>query len=340
MLSVLIAIIIIALFFEFTNGFHDAANVVATPIATKSLTPNQAIVLAAFFNFFGAFFGTAVAATVSKGLVDAEAVTNIVLVSALLGAIGWNFFTWGFGVPSSSSHALIGSLVGAVIISSSYKNVNFATLFDKVIYPMIASPLIAFFLALAICIFLLNIFIRIKNIRTTNRYIRETQILSMSLLSFSHGSNDAQKTMSIITLALLSAQASGHIDFPDWVISDTHVPSWVVIVCASAMAIGTLSGGKKIIKTLSTKLASLQPVNAVSAELSSGLLVLAASHIGLPVSTTQVVSGSIMGAGYTDNGVNGKVVKKMVTAWVLTIPACIIVTSIIYMFLYYTIGSF
>jgi len=340
MLSVLIAIIIIALFFEFTNGFHDAANVVATPIATKSLTPNQAIILAAFFNFFGAFFGTAVASTISKGLVDAQAVTNIVLVSALLGAIGWNFFTWGFGVPSSSSHALIGSLVGAVIISSSYKNVNLVTLLDKVIYPMIASPLIAFFLALAICIFLLNIFIRIKNIRTTNKYIRETQIVSMSLLSFSHGSNDAQKTMSIITLALLSAQASGHIHFPDWVISDTHVPSWVVIICASAMAIGTLSGGKKIIKTLSTKLAALQPVNAVSAELSSGLLVLAASHIGLPVSTTQVVSGSIMGAGYTDNGVNGKVVRKMVTAWVLTIPACIFVTSVIYMSLYYTVGSF
>jgi len=313
---------------------------VATPIATKSLTPNQAIILAAFFNFFGAFFGTAVASTISKGLVDAQAVTNIVLVSALLGAIGWNFFTWGFGVPSSSSHALIGSLVGAVIISSSYKNVNLVTLLDKVIYPMIASPLIAFFLALAICIFLLNIFIRIKNIRTTNKYIRETQIVSMSLLSFSHGSNDAQKTMSIITLALLSAQASGHIHFPDWVISDTHVPSWVVIICASAMAIGTLSGGKKIIKTLSTKLAALQPVNAVSAELSSGLLVLAASHIGLPVSTTQVVSGSIMGAGYTDNGVNGKVVRKMVTAWVLTIPACIFVTSVIYMSLYYTVGSF
>ncbi len=339
MLSILIAIVVIALFFEFTNGFHDAANVVATPIATKSLTPAQAIGLAAFFNFLGAFFGTAVAATISKGLVDADAVTNIVLISALLGAIGWNFFTWGFGVPSSSSHALIGSLVGAVIISSTYQNVHFSTLFNKVIYPMITSPLVAFFVALIICIFLLNIFIRIKKIRTTNKYIRETQVFSMSLLSFSHGSNDAQKTMSIITLALLSAQASG-LTLPTWVINDTHVPSWVVIICASAMAAGTLMGGKKIIKTLSTKLAALQPVNAVSAELSSGLLVLGASHVGLPVSTTQVVSGSIMGAGYADNGVNVKVVKKMVTAWVLTIPACICVTSLIYMALFYTFGSF
>lgn len=328
--SVLIAIIVVALFFEFTNGFHDAANVVATPIATKSLTPYQAIGLAAFFNFLGAFFGTAVAATISKGLVDTSVVTDIVLISALLGAISWNFFTWSFGIPSSSSHALIGSLVGAVIISSSYQDVNYVTVIHKVIIPMISSPIMAFFLALIICIILLNIFMRFFMVRTTNKYIREMQVLSISLLSFSHGSNDAQKTMSIITLALLSAG----------VVQTTQVPNWVIVLCGVAMGLGTLSGGKKIIKTLSAKLSKLEPVNAVSAELSSGILVLGASHIGLPVSTTQVASGSIMGAGYADSGVNWKVVKKMVTAWVLTIPACIIVTSVIYTILFKIFGTF
>ncbi|MFV9931511.1 MAG: anion permease [Francisella endosymbiont of Hyalomma asiaticum] len=328
--SVLIAIIVIALFFEFTNGFHDAANVVVTPIVTKSLTPYQAIALAAFLNFLGAFFGTAVAATISKGLVDTNVITDIVLISALLGAISWNFFTWSFGIPSSSSHALIGSLVGAVIISSSYQNVNYMTVVDKVLIPMVSSPVMAFFLALIICIALLNIFMRFFMVRTTNKYIREMQVLSTSLLSFSHGSNDAQKTMSVITLALLSAG----------LVKSTQVPDWVIILCGVAMGLGTLSGGKKIIKTLSAKLSKLEPVNAVSAELSSGILVLGASHIGLPVSTTQVASGSIIGAGYADSGVNWKVVKKMATAWILTIPACIVVTSIIYTLIYYIFGSF
>lgn len=328
--SVLIAIIVIALFFEFTNGFHDAANVVVTPIATKSLTPYQAIALAAFLNFLGAFFGTAVAATISKGLVDTNVITDIVLISALLGAISWNFFTWSFGIPSSSSHALIGSLVGGVITSSSYQNVNYMTVVDKVLIPMVSSPVMAFFLALIICIALLNIFMRLFMVRTTNKYIREMQVLSTSLLSFSHGSNDAQKTMSIITLALLSAG----------LVKSTQVPDWVIILCGVAMGLGTLSGGKKIIKTLSAKLSKLEPVNAVSAELSSGILVLGASHIGLPVSTTQVASGSIMGAGYADSGVNWKVVKKMATAWILTIPVCIVVTSIIYTVIYYIFGSF
>lgn len=328
--TILVAIICVALFFEFTNGFHDAANVVATPIATKALTPTQAICLSAFFNFLGAFFGTAVAATISKGLVDTQVVSDIVLISALLGAISWNFFTWSFGIPSSSSHALIGSLVGAVIIGASYKNVNFTTVVHKVLVPMVSSPVLAFFLTLVICIILINIFIKVNNIRSTNKYIREFQIISTSLLSFSHVSNDAQKTMSIITLALLSAG----------LVQNTDVPNWVIILCGTAMALGTLSGGKKIIKTLSSKLSKLEPVNAVSAELSSGILVMGASHIGLPVSTTQVASGSIMGAGYANSGVNWKVVRKMATAWFLTIPACIVVTCIIYTALYHAFGSF
>ena len=327
---VLIAIILIALFFEFTNGFHDAANVVATTIATKSLTPFQAIGLAAFFNFLGAFFGTAVAATISKGLVETNIVTDIILVSALLGAISWNFFTWSFGIPSSSSHALIGSLVGAVIIGASYQNVHYLTIVSKVIFPMLSSPFIAFFLTLFICIFLLNVLPLFREVRVMNKYIREMQVISTSLLSFSHGSNDAQKTMSIITLALLS---SG-------LISSIEVPIWVIVVCGIAMGLGTLSGGKKIIKTLSYKISKLEPVNAVSAELSSGILVLGAAHIGFPISTTQVASGSIMGAGYVYSGLNKKVIKSMAAAWVLTIPACIVVTSVIYKLLFSVFGLF
>ncbi len=328
--TILIAIICIALFFEFTNGFHDAANVVATPIATKVLTPGQAIGLAAFFNFLGAFFGTSVAATISTGLVDAGVVSNIILISALLGAISWNFFTWSLGIPSSSSHALIGALVGAVVIGVGYGDVHYHTVIDKVLIPMVTSPIIAFFIALTICIILLNVFIRLKNIRITNKYIRETQILTTSLLSFSHGSNDAQKTMSIITLALLSAG----------LVHNTVVPDWVIILCGLAMGLGTLSGGKKIIKTLSSKLSKLEPVNAVSAELSSGLIILGASHIGLPVSTTQVASGSIMGAGFADSGINWSVVRKMATAWILTIPACVGVTFLVYTILFTLFGNF
>jgi PiT family inorganic phosphate transporter len=220
--------------------------------------------------------------------------------------------------------------VGAVIIGASYKNVNFTTVIHKVLIPMVSSPLLAFFLALVICIVLINIFIKINNIRVTNKYIREFQIISTSLLSFSHGSNDAQKTMSIITLALLSAG----------LVQTTDVPNWVIILCGTAMALGTLSGGKKIIKTLSSKLSKLEPVSAVSAELSSSILVMGASHIGLPVSTTQVASGSIMGAGYANSGVNWKVVRKMTTAWFLTIPACILVTGAIYTGLYHAFGAF
>ena len=328
--AVLIAIIVVALFFEFTNGFHDAANVVATPIATKSLTPGQAIGLAAFFNFLGAFFGTAVAATITKGLVDASVVTNIMLVSTLLGAISWNFFTWAFGIPSSSSHALIGSLVGSVCIANSYHNVHISTVISKVIIPMVTSPIIAFFVAIIFFIVLINTFIRIKKIRITNKYIREAQILSTSLLSFSHGSNDSQKTMSIITLALLSAG----------LVHTTEVPFWVIIICAIAMGLGTLSGGKRIIKTLSTKLSNLEPVNAVSAELSSGILLLGASKIGLPVSTTQIASGAIMGAGYSGNGLNWSVVKKLVIAWAITLPCCMALTSIIYLTIFNIFGNF
>lgn len=331
MLVILICIIIIALFFEFINGFHDVANVVATPIASKSLSPYQAIVLASIFNFIGAFLGTAVATTISKGLVDANVITHLVLISALIGAIAWNLFTWYFSIPSSSSHALIGALVGAAIAVSSLHSVHYGTLIGKVIIPMVLSPIIAFFLALFIVVIMFRVMNRFRQPRRANGWIREMQAFSSGLLALSHGSNDAQKTMSIITLALFSFGIVSTV---------THIPIWVISLCALTMALGTLVGGMRIIKTLATRVAKLGPANSFSAELSSGLLILAASHVGLPVSTTQAASGSIMGAGYPESsGVNWRVVKAMVLAWVLTLPCCMILSFAIYKLLVLIFGD-
>lgn len=322
---ILIAIIIVALAFEFINGFHDTANVVATPIATRSLSPYQAIIIAAIFNFIGAFMGTGVATTISKGLVDSTLVTHVVLIAALASAISWNLLTWALGIPSSSSHALIGSLAGAVIATDGFSAVKYATLVNKVIIPMVISPILAFFLALTIMLIVMRALYNNKHPRKANNFIRELQVLSSSLLALSHGSNDAQKTMSIITLALFSFG----------LVSDAaHIPVWVIVICALAMALGTLSGGMKIIKTLSTRVAKLRPANGFAAELSSGALILAASHFGLPVSTTQAASGSIMGAGYTGKGLNWNVVRSMVTAWILTLPVCMLLGAAIFKILH------
>ncbi|WP_119344337.1 inorganic phosphate transporter [Facilibium subflavum] len=331
MLIVLVSIIVIALFFEFINGFHDVANVVATPIASKSLSPYQAITLAAIFNFVGAFVGTAVATTISKGLVDANVITHLVLIAALISAIGWNLLTWFLGIPSSSSHALIGSLVGAAIAVGNFQSVHYSTLIVKIIVPMVLSPIMAFFLALIFVVILFRLLSRFKNPRKSNMAIREMQVISSSLLALSHGSNDAQKTMSIITLALFSFGVVGTV---------SHIPVWVIALCALTMALGTLTGGMRIIKTLTTRVAKLGPANSFSAEMSSGLLILCASHIGLPVSTTQAASGAIMGAGYPESGgVNWRVVKSMVIAWLLTLPCCMIFSFIIYKLLFIVFGD-
>ena len=331
-MTILIAIIVVALLFEFINGFHDAANVVATPIATRSLTPYQALGLAAIFNFLGAFIGTSVAATISKGLVDANAVSHLVLISALLAAISWNLITWVFGIPSSSSHALIGSLVGAVIAVSSTNDVNIGTLVVKVIIPMFLSPVMAFFLAMIIMVIMIRILHRNRQPRKANNFVREMQVVSSSLLALAHGSNDAQKTMSIITLALFSF---------NMVTDVTHIPLWVIVLCALTMGLGTLSGGMRIIKTLSTRVAKLGPSNGFAAEMSSGLLILGATQVGLPVSTTQAASGSIMGSGYTTNGtINWNVVRKMATAWLLTLPCCMALSALIFFILSSIFGNF
>ena len=317
----LVALIAIALAFEFINGFHDTANVVATPIATRSLSPYQAIIIAAIFNFIGAYFSTGVAKTITSGLFDSSFITHTLLAAALLSAISWNLITWWLGIPSSSSHALIGSLIGGVLVNGSWGAIKWSGLFSKVILPMILSPIVAFFVALTIMVIVTLLLGNNTNPRKTNNFIREIQVLSSSLLAFSHGSNDSQKTMAVITLALFSFG----------LVSSTNViPGWVVIICAIAMAGGTLAGGMKIIRTLSSRLAKLKPANGFSAELSSGALILAASHFGLPVSTTQAASGSIMGAGYNGRGINWIVVRSMVTAWFLTLPITALISAGVY----------
>ncbi len=314
MTIMLIVVIIVALMFEFINGFHDTANVVATPIATKSLSPYQAIALASLCNFAGAFLSTNVASTISEGLVDAHLVSQLVLITALLSAIGWNLITWRFGIPSSSSHALIGSLIGAVLAVGSVHDVYFSSIVKKVVLPMVSSPILAFFLALMIAVMFARIFHRMHNPRRINRSLREGQVLSCSLLALAHGSNDAQKTMSMITLALFSY---GLVD------SAGQIPLWVIVLCATTISLGTLSGGMRIIKTLSSRVAKLGPMNGVAAEVSSGFLIILASKIGLPVSTTQAAAGSIMGSGYTGKvGINWPIVRSMATAWIITLPIC------------------
>ena len=314
-----IVIIIIALVFEFINGFHDTANAVATSISTKSLEPFQAISIAAIFNLIGAMCGTAVAVTIAKGFADPILATHSVIFSALCAAIIWNLLTWYFGIPSSSSHALIGGLVGAIMFNNSWHVINFATVIKKVIIPMVISPLLGFFVAMLIVALIHKFLKNNTQPRRTNNFIREIQVFSTAFLAFSHGTNDAQKTMGIITLTLFSGN----------LINACVVPGWVIITCAVCMALGTVSGGAKIIKTLSTRVAQLKPANGFAAEISSATLLFIGSRFGMPLSTTHAVSGSIMGAGNTGHsGINWGIVKNIVIAWVLTFPVCAVIAGI------------
>ena len=314
-----IVIIVIALAFEFINGFHDTANAVATSVSTKSLEPFQAISVSAIFNLIGALTGTAVAVTIAKGFADPNMATDIVILSALLAAISWNLVTWAIGIPSSSSHALIGGLVGAIAFNSGLKHIYFGTLLHKVVIPMVISPILGFFIAGFIAITLSRLLSNNKEPRKTNNKIREIQVLSTAFLSFSHGANDAQKTMGIITLTLFNYH----------MISSISVPDWVIFLCALCMSLGTLFGGVRIIKTLSTRVAKLKPASGFAAEISSATLLFIGARLGMPLSTTHAVSGSIMGAGTTSRfGLNWGVVRNMVISWILTLPVCALIAGL------------
>ncbi len=316
-LYLLIAVVVVALIFDYINGFHDTANSIATVVSTRVLKPTQAVSMAAGLNLVGAFLGVEVAKTIGKGMVDASAVTQITVLAALLGAIVWNLLTWYYGIPSSSSHALIGGLCGSAAAYSGFNTLHLDGLRDKVFIPMIVSPVLGLIIGFVVMSILYHLLFKAKP-GFVSRWFSKAQLASAGFMALSHGSNDAQKTMGIITLALISYEASK----TGVTTNDFHVPLWVVISCAVAMGAGTLAGGWKIIHTMGSKMIKLQPVHGFAAETSAALMILGASHMGMPVSTTHVISTSIMGVGAAKrfSAVRWGVVGSIVWAWVLTFP--------------------
>ena len=308
----LVIVVVLAVAFDYINGFHDTANAIATSVATRALHPRQAILMATTFNFIGAFAGTAVAKTIGAGLVDEGTTTQGVIVAALVGAIVWNLITWYRGLPSSSSHALIGGLFGATFVAAGAGAFKIEGIMAKVVLPMIGSPLIGFVVALTLMVVIYWVF---RNARrhTLNHRFKRLQVLSAGFMAFSHGSNDAQKTMGIITLALFSAG----------VIDSVTVPTWVIVVAATAISLGTAVGGWRIMHTMGHRVVKLEPVHGFAAETTAATVIYTAAHFGMPVSTTHVISSAIMGVGSArgTRGVRWGVARSILIAWVITIPA-------------------
>ncbi len=319
----LILVILLAIIFDFINGFHDTANAIATTVATRVLSPALAILMAAGLNFAGAMSGTAVAKTVGSGIVGTN-VSQEVVIAALMGAIIWNLITWYYGIPSSSSHALIGGLIGAGIGAAGLHQVSWNVLVNKILLPLVASPVIGFFVALWLMNLIKLLFANASPGKVGGIF-RKGQILSSAFMAFSHGSNDAQKTMGIITLALISEGIVPAEPF--------HVPIWVIIVSAAAMALGTAVGGWKIIHTMGTRLVNLTPIHGFAAETSAASLIEIASRFGVPLSTTHVISTSILGVGASSRmkAIRWNVAQRIIQAWVLTIPICVLISWIIYL---------
>jgi PiT family inorganic phosphate transporter len=310
---VLIIVVATALAFDFTNGFHDTANVVATSISTRAMSPRLAVGMAALLNFAGAFISLEVAATVAKGIVDADAITPTIVFAGLIGAIAWNLITWYFGLPSSSSHALIGGVVGAMIAAVGTKAVDGESLLGKVVVPALIAPIVAFLIAGLAILLAYRIVGRLRP-GPVNRGFKLGQVLSGGMLALAHGTNDAQKTMGIITLALIA-----HGDIAS---SNFHVPTWVVVSSATAISLGTYSGGWRIIRTLGSRIIKMDTAQGFSAQGAGAAVILASSHFGYPLSTTHVISGGVMGAGAARrlSAVKWGVAGNMMVAWVLTIP--------------------
>jgi inorganic phosphate transporter, PiT family len=324
-LAIVIAVVVVALSFDYTNGFHDAANAIATSVSTRALTPRIALVLAAVMNFVGALLGQEVAHTVSEVIVPPSGNAGLIIVLAgLLGAITWNLITWYFGLPSSSSHALIGGLVGAAITAGAL--VHWVTIIDKVVIPMVASPLVGFGVAFALMLSFMWIF-RKRNPHRVYRGFRLAQTVSAAALALGHGLQDAQKTMGVIFLALV---ASGHAS------ADDPLPLWVVIAAASAISLGTYSGGWRIMRTLGRRIIHLDPARGFSAEaVGAAVLYTTAFVWHAPISTTHIITSSIMGAGATKrfSAVRWGVAKSIVAAWVLTFPMAGLVAAACYLVL-------
>ncbi|MCA9601978.1 MAG: inorganic phosphate transporter [Polyangiales bacterium] len=323
MLTVLIAVIVAAIVFDYINGFHDAANAIATVVSTGVLPIRTAVLIAAILNFAGAITGTAVAKTIATGFADPAIVTQTVVLSALLGASAWNLITWWYGIPSSSSHALIGGLAGAVVAHAGLGAFHWNALVQKVLVPLVASPAIGFVVAFFVMVALTWAF-RIAKPSFVHRTSRRLQLLSAMAMAFSHGSNDAQKSMGIITLALIAWVTAGHADLPAWMLpaQPDQIPTWVIFACAGAIALGTAAGGKRIIKTMGTKIIRITPLQGFAAETAGTLTILGASHLGVPVSTTHCINACIMGVGASKrlSAVRWGVAGNILVAWVLTLP--------------------
>jgi len=323
MVSLLIAVIVVAIIFDYINGFHDAANAIATVVTTGVLPVRTAVILAAILNFAGAVSGTAVAKTIASGFADPAVVTQAVVLSALLGASIWNLITWWFGIPFSSSHVLIGGLAGAVVAKAGIDAFRWKTLYGKVLVPLVMSPLIGFVVAFALMVALMWL-VRRRSPAWVNRMSRRMQLVSASSMAFAHGSNDAQKSMGVITLALVAFVKAGFGDaMPKWVLPvGDKVPLWVVMVCAAAIAAGTMAGGKRIIKTMGSKIVRISPIQGFAAEGAGALTIMGASHFGIPVSTTHVINASIMGVGVSKRvrAVRWGVAGNILRAWILTLP--------------------
>jgi PiT family inorganic phosphate transporter len=310
----LVAVVIVALFFDFTNGFHDTANAIATSVSTRALTPRTAVLIAAILNFAGAFVSLKVAATVATGIVNPDAVTLSVVLAGLVGAITWNLVTWFLGLPSSSSHALIGGIAGAAIAAAGWDVIKWQGVWDKVVIPGLLSPALGFLIALTLMLVIVWA-IRKRSPSRVNRVFRRAQIVSGSFVAFTHGTNDAQKTMGIIALALI---ASGHMNAEEF-----EIPFWVVASAATAMALGTYAGGWRIIKTMGTRIVKIDPPQGFAAQSACAGILWTTAHFGFPVSTTQTITGSVMGAGASRrfSAVRWGIAGNIAVAWILTLPA-------------------
>jgi PiT family inorganic phosphate transporter len=322
-MAFVIFLVIVALVFDFLNGFHDSSNSISTIVSTRVLAPKYAVVWAAFFNFIAAFFiGTAVAHTVGKGIIHIEIVDNLVILAALGGAIAWNLITWYYGLPSSSSHALIGGLIGAGIAKAGTSTLVWSGIIKTTAF-IVLSPAIGMFLGFFFMVISLNLN-RNSNMARSDRLYRKLQFISSAIYSLGHGMNDAQKTIGIIAIVLYG---KGLID------SSFHIPYWIIIMCYSVIALGTMFGGWRIVKTMGTKITKLQPIGGFSAEAGAACAIIGASVFGIPVSTTHTITGAIVGVGATKrlSAVRWGVAGNIIWAWILTIPASAIISSVVYM---------
>src|SRR3954449_8525053 len=323
-LAIVITVVVVALAFDYTNGFHDAANAIATSVSTRALTPRVALIMAAVMNFVGAFLGQKVAHTVSDVIVPGGSASHglVIVMAGLAGAIAWNLVTWYYGFPSSSSHALIGGLVGSAIASGSL--VHWSVIVDKVVIPMVVSPLVGFTLAFLLMLAIMWIWRR-RNPHRTNRGFRLTQTVSAAAMALGHGLQDAQKTMGVIFLALLTG---------GYVAADDPLPVWVIVLAASAISLGTYSGGWRVMRTLGRRIIHLDPARGFASEaVSAAVLYVMAIGLHAPVSTTHTITSAVMGTGATKrlSAVRWGVARGIVAAWVLTIPAAGVVAAAVYL---------